>query len=94
LRALDHIELRARTVTQKFWINETSRRIQFDLLAWMRLYRILPVGALFVQLHSSLNGGSLPHGGMDELMPLAPPLDGDTPLEADPLLDVGARFDP
>jgi hypothetical protein len=60
----------------------------------MRLWRILSVGALFVQLHSSLNGGSLPHGGMDELMPPAPPLDGDTPLDADPLLDVDTRLDP
>jgi hypothetical protein len=34
--------------------------------------------ALFDQLHSSLNGGLLGHGGMDELMPPAPPLDADT----------------
>jgi len=46
-----------------------------------------------VQLHSSLNGGSLPHGGMDELMPPAPPHDGDTPLDPDPLLDTDTLLD-
>ena len=46
------------------------------------------------QLQSSLNGGSLPHGGMDELMPPAPPLDADTPLDAALLLDVDTPRDP
>jgi len=49
---------------------------------------------LFGQLQSSLNGGSLPHGGMDELMPPAPPLDADTPLDAALLLDVDTPRDP
>jgi len=49
---------------------------------------------LLGQLHSSLNGGSLPHGGMDELMPLALPLDAETPLDPDPLLDVDTPLDP
>jgi len=40
---------------------------------------------LFGQLHSSLNGGSLPHGGMDELTPPALPPDADTPLDPAPL---------
>jgi hypothetical protein len=35
---------------------------------------------MFGQLQSSLNGGSLPHDGMDELMRPAPPLDANTPL--------------
>jgi len=43
------------------------------------------------QLHSSLNGGSLPHGGMDGLMAPAPPLDADTPLDAAPPLDDTPR---
>ena len=43
---------------------------------------------LFGQLHSSLNGGSLPHGGMDELIPPAPPLGPATPLDPDPVLDA------
>jgi hypothetical protein len=46
------------------------------------------------QLHSSLNGGSLPHGGMDEPAPPAPALDGDRPLDPDPLLDVDTPLDP
>ena len=46
------------------------------------------------QLHSSLNGGSLEQGGIDGLMAPAPPLDGDTPLDAAPLLDVDTRRDP
>jgi len=50
--------------------------------------------ALFGQLHNSLNGGSLPHGGMDELMPPAPPLDADTPLDPAPLLNVETPLDP
>jgi len=41
---------------------------------------------VFSQLHNSLNGGSLGQGGMDELMPPAPPLDADTLLVPDPLL--------
>jgi|GraSoiStandDraft_60_1057301.scaffolds.fasta_scaffold2213722_1 hypothetical protein len=46
------------------------------------------------QLHSSLNGGSLEHGGIDGLMAPAPPLDADTPLEAALLLDVDTLRDP
>jgi hypothetical protein len=46
------------------------------------------------QLHSSLNGGSLEHRGIDGLMAPAPPLDADTPLDAAPLLDVNAPRDP
>jgi hypothetical protein len=48
---------------------------------------------LIGQLHSSLNGGSLPHGGMDELVPPAPPLGADTPLDPDPVLDVDPPLD-
>jgi hypothetical protein len=46
------------------------------------------------QLHSSLNGGSLEQGGIDELTPPAPPLDADTLLDAAPLLDVDTPRDP
>jgi hypothetical protein len=49
---------------------------------------------LFGQLQSSLNGGSFPHGGMDELMPPAPALDADTPLDAALLLDADTLRDP
>jgi hypothetical protein len=45
-------------------------------------------------LHSSLNGGSLEQGGIDGLIPPAPPLDPDTPLDAAPLLDVDTPRDP
>ena len=46
------------------------------------------------QSHSSLNGGSLLQGGIDRLMPPAPPLDADTPLDAALLLDVDTLRDP
>jgi hypothetical protein len=49
---------------------------------------------LLGQSHNSLNGGSLVHGGMDELMPPAPPLDADTPLDPDRLLNVDTPRDP
>jgi hypothetical protein len=41
-----------------------------------------------------LNGGSLGQGGIDGLMPTAPPLDADTPLDAALLLDVDTLRDP
>jgi len=41
-----------------------------------------------------LNGGSLGHGGMDELIPPAPPLDADTLLVPDLLLNVDTPLDP
>jgi hypothetical protein len=50
--------------------------------------------ALFSQLQSSLNGGSLEQGGIDGLMAPAPPLDADTPLDAALLLDVDTLRDP
>jgi len=50
--------------------------------------------ALFSQLHSSLNGGSLLQGGIDGLMAPAPPLDADTPLDAALPLDVDTLRDP
>ena len=56
--------------------------------------RLLSGHQLFSQLQSSLNGGSLPHGGMDGLMAPAPPLDADTPLDAALLLDVDTLRDP
>jgi hypothetical protein len=49
---------------------------------------------LFGQLHNSLNGGSLGHGGMEELRPPATPLDADTLLVPDPLLNVDTPLDP
>jgi hypothetical protein len=55
---------------------------------------LTPHEALFGQLHSSLNGGSLEQGGIDGLMAPAPPLDADTPLDAAPLLDVDTPRDP
>jgi hypothetical protein len=46
------------------------------------------------QLHSSSNGGSLPHGRIAGLV-AAPPLGPDTPLvEPDPLLNVDTVLDP
>jgi hypothetical protein len=42
------------------------------------------------QLHNSLNGGSLGHGGME--LRLAPPPDADT-LVPDPLLDADTPVD-
>jgi hypothetical protein len=53
-----------------------------------------PHDALFGQLHSSLNGGSLEQGGIDGLTAPAPPLDADTPLDAAPLLGVDTRREP
>jgi hypothetical protein len=55
--------------------------------------RLWAANAVF-QLHSSLNGGSLEQGGMDELIPPAPPVDADTLLDATPLLDVDTPRDP
>jgi hypothetical protein len=49
-------------------------------------------GSLFGQLHNSLNGGSLGHGGMEEAP--ATPLDADTLLVPDPLLNVDTPLDP
>ncbi len=50
----------------------------------------------FGQLHSSLNGGSDGHGGMDELLmlPPTPPLDTDTPADTDALLRLDTPLDP
>ncbi|MGB8628390.1 MAG: hypothetical protein WCD69_03235 [Xanthobacteraceae bacterium] len=45
-------------------------------------------------MQSSLNGGSLGHGGIDELMPPALPLDADTLLVPDPVLNVDTPLDP
>jgi len=58
---------------------------------------ILTAGAGHIgaaQLHSSSNGGSLPHGGMEGVMAPVPPLGPDTPLDPDPLLDVDTLLDP
>jgi hypothetical protein len=50
--------------------------------------------SLFGQLHNSLNGGSLGHGGIEELRPPATPLDADTLLVPGPLLKVDTPLDP
>jgi hypothetical protein len=52
------------------------------------------ISARFGQLHNSLNGGSLGHGGMEELRPPATPLDADTLLVPDPVLNVDTPLDP
>jgi hypothetical protein len=44
-------------------------------------------------LHSSSNGGSLPHDGIEGLIPPAPTLGPDTPLDPDPVLDADTPLD-
>ena len=50
--------------------------------------------SLFDQLHNSLNGGSLGHGGTDELMTPVVALGADTLLVPDSLLNVDTAPDP